>query len=239
MILHIPHSSTYIPPFEENLNITQNDINLLTDWYTAELFDHQFATKVVFDISRLVCDVERYRNDEDEPMTKFGHGVVYLNGATGNKIREYNEKYTNLTKVMLYDQHHHKLNKVTGTSLSLFNEVVLVDCHSFSDTPLVHEDDTAERPDFCIGTNGDLPFTDDIIKVIESHGYSVKLNYPFSGTIVPSLYTNETSLKCVMIEVNRKLYLDDKYNKNNNFDTIKNLITKLLDVVDEYEDSKL
>ena len=239
MILHIPHSSTHIPELESNSKITQNDINLLTDWYTDELFDHEFATRVVFEWSRLVCDVERYRNDGDEPMTKFGHGVVYLNGATGNKIRDYDKNLSDVTKVLLYDAHHSKLNKITGTSLALFNEVVLVDCHSFSDAPLVHEDDTAERPDFCIGTNGDLPFTDDLIKVIESNGYSVKLNYPFSGAMVPSLYTNEKSLKCVMIEVNRKLYLDDKYNKNNNFDTIKNLITKLLDVVNDYEDSNL
>ena len=243
MILHIPHSSTNIPEeLDKSLHISETDINLMTDWFTDELFTHPSATRVVHQYSRLLCDVERYRNDADEPMTKFGHGVVYTKGATGNTIRDnetYNPIFRNFAiKSTIYDTHHRHLNKVTSVSLSYFPEVVLVDCHSFNNEPLIHEV-SGERPDFCIGTNGDdLPFLDDLINLIKYNGYSVELNNPFSGAMVPSEHTNNKNLKCVMIEVNRKLYLDDKYNKNNDFDTIKKDITGLLNVIDDYEVSK-
>jgi hypothetical protein len=48
----------------------------MTDAYTDELFPVTpvEAGRVVFPISRLVCDVERFSSDEDEPMAVRGKG---------------------------------------------------------------------------------------------------------------------------------------------------------------------
>ena len=236
MILHIPHSSTNIPLEDTTLTVNQEDINLLTDWFTDELFSHPYSSRVVFPYSRLFCDVERYRDNYDEPMFKKGHGVVYTKGTTGNTIRTSN-KFESHIKEKYYDIHHTLLNIKTNRHLSLFNEVVIVDCHSFHYEKLQHEDSDL-RPDFCLGFNEDLPFLNDLVNIIKSNGYSVELNNPFSGALVPISKLDNHYVKGIMIEVNRKLYLDDKYNKNNNFDSIKSLITKLLDVISVYEVSR-
>ena len=70
------------------------------------------------------------------------------------------------------------------------------------------------RPDFCIGTDafhtppGLLRATESAIR---SHGYSVGINSPCSGSLVPAAtYRRDPNVWSVMIEVNRKLYMDEK-----------------------------
>ena len=48
-------------------------------------------------------------------------------------------------------------------------------------------------------------------------GYSVELNYPYSGTMVPTQYhKSNKSIYSIMIEVNRKLYMaNDSVNYDN------------------------
>jgi len=235
MILHIPHSSTNIPD-NSGLNINEQDINLMTDWFTDELFWHRDSSRVVFETSRLYCDVERYRDDNDEPMSKKGHGVVYTRGSVGNIIRD-NQDDSEYIKKEYYDKHHTNLSKSVSRMLSLIPEVVVVDCHSFSNTPLLHEE-SVNRPDFCLGfddTRSTLPFLGKIIDLLETKGYLVSLNDPFSGALLPSEYIDNDSIKGIMIEVNRRLYLDDKYNKNEDFNKIKDDITEVLNIISDYE----
>ena len=51
----------------------------MTDAYTDELFPLTpvEAGLVVFPLSRLICDVERFPSDEDEPMATRGMGAIY------------------------------------------------------------------------------------------------------------------------------------------------------------------
>jgi N-formylglutamate deformylase len=67
-------------PAEERQNIRLDDAALnsellrMTDAYTDELFSQTpvEAGRVIFAISRLVCDVERFPSDQDEPMATRG-----------------------------------------------------------------------------------------------------------------------------------------------------------------------
>ena len=45
----------------------------MTDWYTDELFDFGFGDRLVYPVSRLVCDPERFRDDEREEMAQIGN----------------------------------------------------------------------------------------------------------------------------------------------------------------------
>lgn len=50
LLLHIPHSSTYIPSYEGYVadeSIIQNEILKLTDWYTDDLFYSEKDTNIV------------------------------------------------------------------------------------------------------------------------------------------------------------------------------------------------
>jgi N-formylglutamate amidohydrolase len=61
----------------------------MTDSYTDELFPATpvEADRVIFPLSRLVCDVERFPSDEDEPKTARGMGVAYVRTSFGDVLR--------------------------------------------------------------------------------------------------------------------------------------------------------
>jgi N-formylglutamate amidohydrolase len=93
-VLHIPHSSRHVS-VEGRRAICLDDAALdsellrMTDAYTDELFPVTpvEADRVIFPLSRLVCDVERFPFDEDEPMAKRGMGATYNRTAMGDVLR--------------------------------------------------------------------------------------------------------------------------------------------------------
>src|SRR3990167_5447741 len=154
MILHIPHSSTRLP---EDFTVSdetdlQQELRRMTDWFTDELFDVDEATKIIFPYSRLYCDVERFREDEDEFMAKKGMGVCYVTNSFGKKLRDVTENEKELIKSNFYDKHHADFLCSVENELRLNAKALIVDCHSFSNEVLPHEEST-QRPDFCIGVD--------------------------------------------------------------------------------------
>jgi N-formylglutamate amidohydrolase len=238
MILHIPHSAIEIPNPSAYFGLTDNDINLLTDWFTDELFCHPRAEKVVFPYSRLWCDVERFRDDHEEPMFGKGMGVVYTHGATGNPIRKVTAADTEQIKKDYYDPHHAKFNAVTARCLGSAGRVFVVDCHSFPGTRLVHEF-SDNRPDFCLGTDAfhtPKALVDDLQSYLQNRGFTTLINDPYAGTIVPSRYLKENNnVKSIMVEVNRDLYLESPGVKNNHFNNLKSVIYDVLDMIDQHD----
>jgi N-formylglutamate amidohydrolase len=86
MILHIPHASANIPDWEGfwDEEKVQAEILKLTDWYTDDLFQSEEAIRLIAPFSRVFCDVERYREDEQEPMSFKGMGVTYTTCDDGS-----------------------------------------------------------------------------------------------------------------------------------------------------------
>lgn len=69
VLIHVPHASTFIPPNEKRFFLKDDltdELLKMTDLYTDELFDCG-RDMLVFPVSRLVCDVERFRDDTDDP----------------------------------------------------------------------------------------------------------------------------------------------------------------------------
>jgi len=221
MILHIPHSGI------ETIgrNIEEYDINELTDWFTDELFEHENADRLVFPISRFVCDVERFP-DEQEDMIKMGQGICYTKGTRGNNIKVVDKE--NIIKEY-YLPHHKKLNDMVRKTLTFIPKVIVVDCHSFS----AKENDSA----ICIGTNPDTP--QDLVNIIKDkivqEGLSVSINSPFKGAIVPTDYVKDDRVISIMIEVNKVLYLSDDYKKLATFKDTKKVLKDILDIISNYE----
>src|SRR5271169_3454801 len=93
-ILHIPHASRLVPE-EERQTFRLDDATLnsellhMTDAYTDELFPVTpvEAARVLLPVSRLVCDVERFPSDEDEPMAARGMGAIYTRTSMGEVLR--------------------------------------------------------------------------------------------------------------------------------------------------------
>lgn len=237
VIVHIPHSSTDIPEEYKNLFVIDdetlnNELLLMTDRYTDEIFKHE--NSVVFPVSRLICDVERFRNEADEEMTAKGMWVCYEKTSGGKPLKNCTENHKNEILTRYYNVHHKKLTETVKLALEEHGECVIVDAHSFSSAPLPHEESQeAPRPDICIGTDDFhtpyqlLEFCKDFF---ESKGYYVKFNDPFGGTVVPmDYYGKNKQVESVMIEINRSLYMNEQTGeKTDNFETIKQEVSDLL-----------
>lgn len=237
ILLHIPHSSTHIP-FLDGYIINQqelkSEIDLLTDWYTDDLFDCGFK-KLVAPCSRIFCDVERFPNDSDEVMSKFGMGMCYTHLDNGKLMRNVNTILKDRIKSNYYDQHHKIMTDLVQSSLDHQNNVLIVDCHSFPDMPLNRDlKKDIPRPDFCIGVDEYHTHEKALeycYSFLTKKGFSVKLNDPYSGTYVPLQYLHsEKKVNSIMIEINRKLYLNSEttVSKNNEYPIIKKLMCELI-----------
>ena len=79
IVLHIPHASVVIPEeVRQSFLLTdaelEHELFRLTDHFTDELFavSPNVARTVVYPVSRMVCDPERFVQDENEPASQFG-----------------------------------------------------------------------------------------------------------------------------------------------------------------------
>ncbi|MBR3195911.1 MAG: N-formylglutamate amidohydrolase [Clostridia bacterium] len=233
-VLHIPHASSLIPA-EYRKHFTENvfeEIRLMTDWYTDELFGLP-CDRIVFPVSRLVCDVERFRRDEDEIMAKKGMGAVYTKCHDGSPLRAVTAQEREAVLKRYYDPHHACFARCVEAKLRRYGACLIIDCHSFSAEPLPHEPcQDKNRPDICIGTD---PFhtpgflAEETAALFSRMGYSVQMNTPFSGTIVPApYYLKEKSIRSVMIEVNRALYLTPGCRRSPAFFALCNDLSRIL-----------
>lgn len=189
----------------------------MTDSYTDELFqiDASLATPVVFPISRLVLDPERFLDDSREEMSKRGMGAVYTRTSGGELLRI--EKNTPERERLIneyYHPHHHRLTEAVQSTLEHHGYCLIIDCHSFASVPLPHEpNQAADRPDICLGTDEFHSPEELVIKALEllkNAGFRSEINRPFSGSLVPGLfYGCDRRVISIMIEVNRRLYMDE------------------------------
>jgi N-formylglutamate amidohydrolase len=196
-------------PADERLSILLDDAELdkellrMTDAYTDELFPitPAEASRVVYPVSRLVCDVERFPSDEHEPMAARGMGVVYTRTSMGEALRaQPNPADQRKCLERWYWPHHSKLEQLVSDVATQSGVCLIVDCHSFPSVALPYETDQASvRADICVGT--DLFHTpgtvrDAVIAAAETDGHSVAVDAPFAGSLVPYHPTERIAASC-------------------------------------------
>ena len=216
LIFHVPHSKTDIPDeFKSDFisdEITNKEIVLLTDFSTDEIFYVENSSRIVFPYSRVFCDVERLP-DEQEFMFEVGRGFFYTSTDCGQTLRVDNTKNKNRIYKDYYTKHHNDLSNLVDNKIRDNHFAIIIDCHSYSDVPLktdLHQN--AIRTDFCLGTDSfHTPkwLIDMVYNHLNNLDYSVEINSPYEGTIVPSKhYKKDQNVLSIMIEVNRRLYMD-------------------------------
>lgn len=226
LILNIPHASSFIP--KEDLESVflvhgkdlKKELLHMTDWYTDELFIHGIGKEIVTKVSRLVCDTERFSHDELESMSEKGMGFCYRCGYNNEEIKDFSMNYQDEVLWRYYAPHHIALTDAVQQALKKNDSALILDCHSFSDVPLPYEpNQDKNRPDICIGTDDyhtPQKLTEYVVHYFERQGYSVAINSPYSGSIVPlRYYQKDERVKSIMVEVNRRLYLEPGKNKKN------------------------
>jgi N-formylglutamate amidohydrolase len=210
MILHIPHASTETLGREFLCDLSL-ELERMTDHYTDKLFDHPEAERIVFPVSRLVCDVERFEDDAMEQMAAYGMGVCYTRNALGEPLRRVTPEERAFIVEHYYRPHHRRLSDAVDRELERRGHALLVDCHSFPDEPLpCNISQTTPRPDICIGTDA-FHTPESLVSYTKeffiSRGYSVAIDDPFHGTLIPMKhYHKDPRVSGIMLEVNRRVY---------------------------------
>ena len=216
MIVHLPHASDFIPPAYRQLFVLdkeslRQELLRMTDWYTDLLFSG-VGVPLRFPISRLVCDVERFRDPAQEPMAAQGMWICYTRTSSLEALKQWDVSHVRQILSRYYDPHHRSLSALVAQELSQTGRALIVDGHSFSSRPLPYERDSL-RPDICIGTDA-FHTPPSLQHWAHNHfaqrGYRVALNRPFSGAIVPLAYLGrQRCVYSIMIEINRSLYMQE------------------------------
>lgn len=217
IVLNIPHSSALLPcesGWGDLLGISK-EVKKWTDWHTSILFNPNRSLKgrvipVVFQYSRFFVDVERLI---DDALNDKGQGIIYteFNGIKRNLTDEDKKILMNV-----YSRHIQYISSV------LEQNDLLIDCHSFPSE--------LSNVDICIGYNEDESKPDDdVIEFIkgkfERNEYKVRINEPYSNSLTPRKPIN---YKSVMIEVNKRCYMDERtLELNTDYYKIGNIINSV------------
>lgn len=214
--MHIPHASLEVPQiFYDGLLISRAEFSRynreMADIGVEELFRGVEGERIVAPYSRLFCDVERYRDDDKEPMAKYGEGAVYTRLYDGVLFHSHDAAYRNAV-LEYYDAYHARFNETVLRLLEEDQRLLILDCHSFSDKMAAHFF-APPFPDVCIGIEKDHydeTITEKILSAIRKKGFSYAIDSPYRGSILPTAAASlptEKKIVSIMIEVNKRIYL--------------------------------
>lgn len=208
VIVHIPHPSLKCPSiFYKNLICSKKEFqnnNIFISDYLIDRFAPKLWNIIKFDYSRLFCDVERFKDDSKEPMSKYGMGVIYEKNSLGEKFIELNDNYKNMIIKKYYDPHHKILDNKVTYLLNKYNKCYIIDLHSFSDEFVKQILKKVNNPDICIGYDesfSNKELIKNTINHFKKYGYTVKTNYPYSGSIIPNKYINKKNVSIYSIMI--------------------------------------
>ena len=221
-IIHIPHASRVVPPDVRDTLLLdderlEQEIEQITDHYSDDLFalsDPQ-AHALIYPVSRLVVDPERFLDDAAEPMSRHGMGAVYTRTLSGDSLREdLSPEDRRQLLAAYYHPHHEQLQEATRAALEAYGRALIIDCHSYPERPFPFEDPIDPRPELCIGTDAfhTPKWLYELARTLgEDLGLSVGRNSPFAGSLVPSLYFGQDArVLSVMLELRRDVYMDEE-----------------------------
>lgn len=240
ILINVPHSATYIPPEEIQYFIAsriQHELDVMTDHYCDDLYNTGNAM-LRFPVSRLVCDPERFRDDSDEIMSSVGMGAIYSACSDGRRLKTISPRHKEELLSRYYDSYHSHFEHAVRKKLCKHGKCLIIDGHSFYDEPLPYEyDQDNNRPDICIGTDEihtPQEIEDKLRTFFRDRGYSVDINRPFSGCIVPTkFYRKDKRVMSVMIEINRKLYMNHSLQKTDGYRRVRKDIAAAIALLDD------
>lgn len=226
ILFHIPHSSLFIPDwYKQTSHLSISDLErenlFMCDYKVDELLDNKNQA-IIFPYSRLYCDVERFK-DDSEIMYQYGMGYIYTKTSKGESMFSPNPEHRKII-TDIYDQYHKCLDDAVTTILEEYHQCILIDLHSYSAELVSRLFQYKDVPDICIGIEKDYyseELTNHFVNFFKSYGYSVEINYPYSGSFVPNKYYGKknTNIISIMIEVNKRIY-------ENDFDRFKKILNK-------------
>ena len=214
-VFHVPHDGGVFPP-ELLRSVCVPEAQFLRchdemrDLGAREMVPRPYrneAHALIFPISRLLCDVERFLGPE-EPMERYGMGFCYERAYDGTQIKVITGELKRAT-LRCYREHHARLDAFCLRHPRL----LLLDLHSFSDAivPKAQLRPGLRTPDVCLGA--DERFTPEALvsaaeELLRRAGLSTARNYPYAGSMVPNaVLSGKADCDCasLMLEWNKRV----------------------------------
>ncbi|WNK00040.1 N-formylglutamate amidohydrolase [Thalassospiraceae bacterium LMO-JJ14] len=259
LVFDSPHSG-YEFPADMKPAISLDILRQNEDAFVDALFGHVTVLGAVLikatfprtyiDPNRSTEDVETAAIDGEWPdpvnnsiKTKRGAGLIYTKVHGEESI--YDRKLTVAevrTRIEDYWRPYHdtlriELDRLHGD----FGGVWHINCHSMPERGNVHTEDGPEvRADFVLGdrdgTTCEAAYTEIVRDFLAGRGYSVAVNWPMKGVELVRKHGRPAENRhSLQIEINRRLYMDEKaITKNGLYPETAAVVADLDDVIAAY-----
>ncbi|MBI3452605.1 MAG: N-formylglutamate amidohydrolase [Rhodospirillales bacterium] len=253
LVFDSPHSGTDYPPdfgFVAPLQTLRSAEDTHVDRLFAAAPDNG-ATLLAALFPRSYIDVNRDLRDIDpelldaawpgtaKPGPKSKLGIGLIRRLAQPNVPVYDRKLT-VAEVRAriencYLPYHDELARIVDALHARFGVVWHINCHSMASRgSAMTEDGPVERPDFVLGdrdgtTCGPI-FTDLVAHRLREMGYAVKINDPYKGAEIVRRYADPPARRqSLQIEINRKLYMDERTREPNaGFDKLQADMSRLI-----------
>lgn len=236
-VVSIPHGGTLIPFGMEKKLIIEG---IGCDPFTKDLYNFNKGIYVISNINAHLLNMNRAMNGLENSNYEHLRSDPFHNSITGKRIlrKEYSEKQKE--QLLTYYKKYHSL--IESSIEKVLNEqgfVLLFDCHFLASVgPKKAPDSGRERPDIVVGTLDGKSAGKKIIDVFLDklkekcdNKFNVEKNYPYKGGFIIQNYSNpDKNIHGIGIEVNRKIYMNEKNNKpkQENIKMVNNLLEKTI-----------
>ena len=242
VILHIPHSATFIPPnVRADILLTdsqlQSELYSVTDTKTEEIARRSAALSEVRPwlfinkYSRLVIDPERFPDDR-EIMNKVGLGAVYRKTSSGEELRSPDFAGERELLDTYFHPYAKAITDLVSQRLNSAGKVVILDIHSYRPEQHINAVNHGQkRPAMCIGT--DTFHTSKELKDLAIQCFApigdVYENEPYAGTYVPLKYYGvDAFVQAMMMETRADTFLDENLEFHAGSKTVINCLSSLI-----------
>ena len=258
LILSFPHSGrNYKKDFLSQITVGKNELRLSEDMYLDKLFSHctnMSLNSIFAEFPRVYLDVNRERFEInhkalrdypkkikflDSNLSKSGIGVIHTNSSNGKFFYKGKISWDNFALRLenYYDPWYDSLDKISSDMLNKFSKILILDCHSMPSKIAIN--DRNSDFDFNIGDyNGsscNLSIVNFMREYISNLGFKVGYNTPFSGqNILKKFGKPKIGINAIQLEVNKRLYLDEKNFRLKNIEDLQKFNKDLITSLSEY-----
>jgi len=231
-----PHSGrTYPSCFLEQSRLNQATLRRSEDFCVDKLYDFVIQSGVPFlkaNFPRSFVDVNRSSTEIDPTLLfdgdtqetaamsrRVANGLGVVPRIVGAGIEIYADPIGLKQISQRIRQFHTPYHKAVETSLAKLREhfgaALLIDCHSMPDTVLTRRLSSGKSSDIVLGdrygASCDQAVVDAAEACLKRLGYRVTRNDPYAGGYITQRYgTPSTGLHALQIEINRRLYMDER-----------------------------
>ncbi|WP_232365241.1 N-formylglutamate amidohydrolase [Lentilactobacillus fungorum] len=213
IVIDLPHSGTFVTESMTN-QLLPTAVLANTDWFLRELYDflpQMGLTVIENNLSRYVIDPNR--DSKAEVSGNYYH-LIYEQNTFGHQLYQtpLTSQEINHRIVHFYQPYHQQLQQLLADKLAVFDQVLLIDLHSFAEYTHPSVGKTA---DVVLGNNWGQTSSSALFcyfqTLFQSQSYRVDNNFPFRGGYITRYYGDQPGIQALQIELRYNQYIQKRY----------------------------